>query len=183
MNSKKLFLEVVTLLVLLSSVISNASSNDSICQTGIGKNVFDKIDILAVDAYNTPLEPSIVIDAEPEQSSYSESDIELLTLVTMAEAEGESEEGKRLVIDTILNRVDHSYYPNTVHGVVYQSGQFTSMWNGRINRCYVRDDILKLVKEEISSRTNNDVIYFTAGGYGRYGTPLFQVGNHYFASY
>ena len=36
----------------------------------------------------------------------SREDVELIALVTMAEAEGECEEGKRLVIDTILNRVD-----------------------------------------------------------------------------
>ena len=36
----------------------------------------------------------------------SDDEIELLTLVTMAEAEGESEYGQRLVIDTILNRID-----------------------------------------------------------------------------
>ena len=36
----------------------------------------------------------------------SDEEIRLIALVTMAEAEGEPELGKRLVIDTILNRVD-----------------------------------------------------------------------------
>ena len=114
---------------------------------------------------------------------YTDEEINLLALVTMAEAEGESEEGKRLVIDTILNRVDHWYWPDTIHDVIYQSGQFTSMWNGRSNRCYVTDEVRKLVIEEMKSRTNTDVVYFTAGGYGKYGTRLFNVGNHYFAAY
>lgn len=181
--NKKVILKVITLLVLSSSIVSNATTGGLTCTTDIGKNIFDNIEILAEETHNTPLEPSIIIEAEPVNSLYSDSAIDLLALVTMAEAESESENGKRLVIDTILNRVDHSYYPDTIEGVVYQSGQFTSMWNGRVNRCYVRDDIRQLVIEEISSRTNNDVIYFTAGGYGKYGTPLFQVGNHYFASY
>lgn len=113
----------------------------------------------------------------------SDSDIDLLALVTMAEAEGESEMGKRLVIDTILNRVDSNRCPNTVKGVVYQPYQFTSMTNGRVDRCYVRKDIRKLVIEELESRTNYDVIYFRTGRYSDYGTPLFKVGNHYFSSY
>lgn len=50
---------------------------------------------------------------------YSEDEIELLALVTVAEAEGESEYGKRLVIDTILNRVDAKSFPNTIRGVIY----------------------------------------------------------------
>lgn len=116
-------------------------------------------------------------------SSLSEDDILLIALVTMAEAEGESEEGKRLVIDTILNRVDSPYFPDTVYGVVYQKNQFSSMWNGRVNRCEVKNDICELVIEESISRRNAAVIYFTAGHYGEYGTPMFSIGNHYFASY
>ena len=110
-------------------------------------------------------------------------DIELIALITMAEAEGESEYGKRLVIDTILNRVDSSYFPNSVYSVIYQKNQFTSVWNCRLDRCYVDSDICQLVIEEVANRTNYDCLYFTAGGYGKYGTPLFKVGNHYFSSY
>ena len=129
------------------------------------------------------LERVIVIDAEPYKPEYSREEIELLALVTMAEAEGEPEEGKRLVIDTILNRVDHGYFPDTISEVIYQKGQFSSMWNGRVDRCYISDDICKLVEEEIESRTNSDVIFFHAGRYSDYGSPILQIGNHYFSSY
>ena len=101
----------------------------------------------------------------------------------MAEAEGECEEGKRLVIDTILNRVDSEYFPDTVYDVVYQKSQFSSMWNGRVDKCYVQDDICELVREEIKKRSNYEVMFFTAWNYGKYGTPMFQVENHYFSSY
>lgn len=113
----------------------------------------------------------------------SEEDISLIALVTMAEAEGECEEGKRLVIDTVLNRIDSEYFPDTAYDVIYQPYQFSSMWNGRADRCEVRDDICLLVKEELESRTNYDVIFFTAGCYSDYGVPMFQVENHYFSSY
>lgn len=118
-----------------------------------------------------------------DEELLSREDIELIALVTMAEAEGECEEGKRLVIDTILNRVDSPYFPNTVHDVIYQKSQFSSMWNGRVNKCTARDDICQLVEEELQSRSNVDTIFFTAGRYGKYGKPLFQLGNHYFSSY
>lgn len=120
-----------------------------------------------------------------ETYSISEEDIRLIALVTMAEAEGESEFGKRLVIDTILNRVDsdNPYYPDTVHGVIYQKHQFEAVWNGRIDRCYVMDDIVQLVKEELQSRTNYDVMFFRTLHYSEYGIPMFQEGNHYFSSY
>lgn len=120
---------------------------------------------------------------EADEVTMSQEDIELIALVTMAEAEGECEEGKRLVIDTILNRVDHERFPNTVSDVIYQPHQFTSMHNGRVDRCYVKEDICQLVREELNSRTNEDTIFFHAGKYSNYGSPLVQVGNHYFSSY
>ena len=107
------------------------------------------------------------IITEEEEGLLSYEDISLIALVTMAEAEGECEEGKRLVIDTILNRVDSEYFPDNVYDVVYQRSQFTSIWNGRVDRCEVREDICELVREELQSRTNTDVIFFTAGEYSK----------------
>lgn len=118
----------------------------------------------------TPVVSKVATDAE----------IELLALVTMAEAEGEPVEGKRLVIDTVLNRVDSPRWPNTISEVIYQPNQFVAMSNGRAERCRVTDEVRQLVREELLSRTNTEVVYFTAGGYGRYGTPMFNIGNHYF---
>lgn len=118
-----------------------------------------------------------------EELPLSDCEIDLIALVVMAEAEGESEEGKRLVIDTILNRVDSEYFPDTVEGVIYQPNQFSSMWNGRADRCYATDEIRQLVKEELVSRTNYEVMFFTSGHYGEYGEHMFPVGNHYFSSY
>ena len=100
----------------------------------------------------------------------------------MAEAEGECELGKRLVIDTILNRIESNRFPNTATGVIYAKNQFSSMWNGRVERCYVKDDIRELVRQEAISRTNEDVLFFTSIGYLSFSEPLFQVGNHYFST-
>lgn len=123
-----------------------------------------------------------VTPPEPE-ARLEDWETDLIALVTMAEAEGEPEEGKRLVIDTILNRMDSPYFPDTAYEVIYQRGQFTSMWDGRASRCHAVDDVRRLVREELRERTDGDVMFFTAGGYGRYGVPMFQIGNHYFSSY
>lgn len=127
-------------------------------------------------------------DLEPEvkkEPDYplTQEEIDLIALVTMGEAEGETELGKRLVIDTILNRIDHPSFPDTVYDVVYQPNQFSVMWNSRIDRCYVMPEIVELVKEELLERTNYDCVFFMAGGYSKYGEPLFQECCHYFSSY
>ena len=131
-------------------------------------------------------EPETEIEIEidiPRSITLTEEEIDLIALATMAEAEGECEEGKRLVIDTILNRVESGCFPNTVYDVVYQPNHFSAMWNERVDRCYVDEDIRSLVVEECESRLNYEVVFFTAGKYGKYGKPMFQVGNHYFGSY
>lgn len=113
----------------------------------------------------------------------TEEEIELIALVTMAEAEAEPEEGQRLVIDTILNRVDGEHWPDTITEVIYQPNQYTCMWNDRMSRCYVRDDIVQLVREELVNRTNYEVVFFRTQRYSDYGVPMFKVGHHYFSKY
>lgn len=139
------------------------------------------------------VEPEETIEVEPvieeipaiahKSVTLTDEEIDLIALVTMAEAEGECEEGKRLVIDTILNRMESVYFPNTVYDVIYQPEHFSSVWCDRIERCYVDDDIRQLVIEECNARLDYEVMFFTAGRYGKYGEPMYQVGNHYFSSY
>lgn len=137
---------------------------------------------------NLVVEPEVtdIVITEPIESEYSltQEEIDLIARLVMAEAEGESEYGQRLVIDVILNRVDHpaKYMPDTVTEVIYQPSQFSPMWNGRFDRCYVKPELVELVKEELVSRTNYDVIFFRTKHYSQYGTPMFQEGAHYFSS-
>lgn len=138
-----------------------------------------------VQSYETePLQlSSCAIETEVECDIFTDEEIDLIALVTMAEAEGESEYGKRLVIDTIINRVNSEHFPDTVSEVIYQPWQFESIWNGRVDRCYVDDYICELVREEMAELTDPYVMFFCAGDYGQYGEPMYQVDNHYFSSY
>ena len=98
----------------------------------------------------------------------------------MAEAESETDIGKRLVIDTILNRVDSELFPNDIYDVIYQEDQFSCMWDGRFYDVWPDEDVQELVWEELEDRLNEDVIFYRTEYYG-YGTPLFQEGNHFFS--
>lgn len=176
-NIPRIFIFVILaiVLVLASVAIFRGSDNDIKSEA-----TYTTIEPEATSI--TPLTSDILESSEPVYP-LSDEEIDLIALVTMAEAEGETELGKRLVIDTILNRVDHSHFPDTVTDVVYQPNQFSSMWNGRVDRCYVMPEIVELVKEELLDRTNYDTIFFTAGRYSKYGTPMFQECHHYFSSY
>lgn len=166
---------------------------DTIPQAPVQEYVIEEvIDIPVVEIPSEPVVESveqvetIVVEEEIEEVvelPLTDEEIDLVALVTMAEAEGECEEGKRWVIDVILNRLDSPRFPNTIHGVIYAKNQFECMTNGRVDRCYVRDDIRQLVIEELKSRTNDHVHYFRTDHYHNFGVPVDQVGNHYFSTY
>ena len=61
------------------------------------------------------------------------SDVQLMTRAINGEARGEPYEGQVAVGAVILNRVKDSRFPNSISGVIYQSGAFTAVADGQIN--------------------------------------------------
>ena len=66
-------------------------------------------------------------------SGRNSSDVQLMARAINGEARGESYEGQVAVGAVILNRVKHPSFPNTIAGVIYQSGAFTAVSDGQIN--------------------------------------------------
>lgn len=66
-------------------------------------------------------------------SSTSSTDLNLLARVVYGEARGEPYTGQVAVAAVVLNRVRSSSFPNSVAGVVYQSGAFDCVSDGQIN--------------------------------------------------
>lgn len=63
------------------------------------------------------------------QGGYTSNDVYLLAKVIEAEARGEGYKGQVAVGAVILNRVDHSSFPDSISGVVYQSGAFDCVYD------------------------------------------------------
>lgn len=66
-------------------------------------------------------------------SSNNSSNVNLLARVVYGEARGEPYTGQVAVAAVVLNRVKSSKFPNTISGVVYQSGAFDAVADGQIN--------------------------------------------------
>ncbi len=64
--------------------------------------------------------------------TFAEGDRNLLANLIYCEAGGEPYEGKVAVGAVVINRVLSSVYPDTVVGVIYQSGQFSPVASGRL---------------------------------------------------
>ena len=143
---------------------------------------FTHIEPIDIPISSEPAPEEVEIVEEEPIYSLTEEEIELISLVTMAESWGEPEMGQRLVIDVILNLKDSDQYPNTIKYVIYSPNCFSSVWNGQINKCWIDDGIYQLVLEELESRTNYEVLFFRTDHYHKFGTPMFREGKHYFST-
>ncbi len=122
--------------------------------------------------------PQATLDNIPEEHYYDS--LELLACCIAAEAGNQSEYGQRLVCDVVLNRVDDADFPDNIWDVIEQPNQFSVVADNRINEVEPSEQVYRIVQEELKNRTNSEVIYFTSGNYGKYGTKAFKHGNHYF---
>ena len=182
-----LFTPVIVLLA-LALVFMNISKPEQFVASDIPTEYKHVVYLVIQDKPEAESEtetPEVSDDPEATGYQYTEGEIKLIAQLTMAEAGNQSELGKRLVIDVVLNRVDHPdpQYPDTVQEVIYQKNQFSPIGDGRFEKCYATEENIQLVKEEIERRTDHDVIFFRTTRYSDYGVPMYCVGDHYFSSF
>jgi N-acetylmuramoyl-L-alanine amidase len=157
------------------------------------KPVYVYVDVIQETAEYTDDETVIIGDVEPDYGIYEMTDeeiaeedywgeLELLAACVEAEAGNQGLEGKRLVADVILNRVEDPDFPDTIEGVITQPYAFTSYWNGMVSSVSISDETFQAVSMELEERSNTELLFFTAYAYGEYGTPCFQKGDHYFST-
>ena len=131
-----------------------------------------------------PTEPEIEeteTDAETEESvdesvdTVAELDTEEITLpadeyqvllrIVQAEAGICDEDGKLLIANVILNRMESDEFPDTVSGVVYQRKQFSPVMNGTINTCKVTEETINAVDRALNGEDISEgALYFMNRG-------------------
>ena len=106
-------------------------------QTVNAVKYFQRKNGLAVDGIagpNTLKAMGIYSSSSGSSSSNSNSsDLNLLSRLVYGEARGEPYTGQVAVAAVVLNRVKSSSFPNTISGVIYQSGAFDVVSDGQIN--------------------------------------------------
>lgn len=97
----------------------------------------------------------------------SDEDYDTLLRIVEAEAGGEDENGKLLVANVVLNRVDSPLFPDSVRDVVYQQDygvyQFSPVRDGRIDRVTVSEETRQAVKRAVYGEDiSQGALYFAA---------------------
>lgn len=110
----------------------------------------------------------------------TDSDAYLLGAIIQCESDGEPYEGKLAVGSVVLNRVKSSYFPNTISGVIYQSGQFSPVASGRLAyrlEAGVNSTCLQAAQEVLNGNITLNCLYFRTNNGIIEGTV---IGNHVF---
>lgn len=104
-------------------------------QTVSAVKSFQKKNGLTVDgiAGTQTLKAMGITSSSSSSSSNNSSNVNLLARVVYGEARGEPYTGQVAVAAVVLNRVKSSKFPNSISGVVYQSGAFDAVADGQIN--------------------------------------------------
>lgn len=124
----------------------------------------------------------------------SEQDYDTLLRIVEAEAGGEDLDGKLLVANVVLNRVNNEKFPDTVTEVVMQReqgvAQFTPTVDGRFQKVTVSEETYEAVEKALYGEDiSQGALYFCARSRADAGrlkwfdqklTRLFSYGNHEF---
>ena len=114
--------------------------------------------------------------------TFTEDDRYLLANLIYCEAGGEPYEGQVAVGAVVINRVLSSVFPNTVSGVIYQSGQFEPVSTGRLALALAEnratDSCYRAADEAMSGVTNvGNCVFFRTPIPGLTGI---NIGGHVF---
>lgn len=123
-----------------------------------------------------------------------EEELEVLLRIVEAEAGCEDEDGKLLVANVVLNRVDNDSFPGTVTEVVFQREkgvtQFSPVANGRYYSVEISEETISAVERALAGEDISEgALYFAARKYANKNrmrwfdenlTFLFTHGGHEF---
>lgn len=106
-----------------------------------------------------PTVPNYVAESLPSVT-VSNYDTELLAKIIHAEANGETFLGKVAIGDVIMNRVASSEFPNSIEGVIFQSGQFSPVSDGSFYNTPTTEDYQAADAALAAGDVTNGALFF-----------------------
>ncbi|WWR17246.1 cell wall hydrolase [Lachnospiraceae bacterium JLR.KK008] len=131
---------------------------------------------------------------ERPEFSFTDNEFQILCRIVEAEAGGEDMNGRILVANVILNRVESQSFPNTIEGVVFQKNngtfQFSPIRDGRYQNVKVSEETKEAVQRALLGEDySKGALYFVSRKgaapdkmrwFDNHLTRLFQYGGHEF---
>lgn len=151
--------------------------------------------IIVLFSHPFPIKANLPFEEWSIERRASEAQIEVvdefILLSSIVEAESNrsqtDNEGRIMVCICILNRVNSDRFPNTITGVISQSGQFSTCrrhsdgtYYSVTDRTDLSDQAVIEAVRRIEEGEAPAVLWFNCIGYN-YGTPYACVGGNYFS--
>ncbi len=120
-------------------------------------------------------------------TSQNSGEVALLARLISAEARGEPYNGQVAVGAVVLNRIRHPSFPNTMSGVIYQSGAFSCLADGQFDQP-VADSAYRAARDAMNGAdpSGGAIYYFnpaTATNKWIWSRPLIvTIGKHRFCA-
>lgn len=137
----------------------------------IQEEVLDEEPASIKDEQDLPEEIIITDDSNKYENRWNitltDEEIELLARIVMLEAGGESDRGRDAVVEVIFNRMYDEDFPDTLEGVLSQSGQFTVWKNRKSKAANPTEEVYESIHYVLNGQTNvlpYETVYFSRGG-------------------
>ena len=88
--------------------------------------------------------------------AFTDEEVTMMEYIIQQEVRGASLKHKRIIANVIVNRVHSDAFPDTIEGVLFQKGQFTSAQN-YYNKKYPPDEDTKQAVWEVLNRQCEDL--------------------------
>lgn len=116
---------------------------------------------------------------EEEAAARRREQEELLASIIFCEAGNQSYTGQVAVGAVVMNRLNHSNYPDSIEGVIYQKGQFAPVSTGWFDKVRnsggYTDSTMSAAKDALNGvNPVGNCLFFDRGGSGM------QIGDHFF---
>lgn len=116
------------------------------------------------------------IKQEEPIGDVSEEDLIFFAALIECEAGSTNYDGMLAVASVVVNRMKSHYYPNTLRGVMCQSGQFPPATNGLVDakiKRGIKDSCLQVAKDALAGKNNvGDCLSFRAASSGHAGKVI-----------
>lgn len=141
-------------------------------QSAESNDVYEKMQMLGIA--NVKASGQRVVETKQldkkEKYNISEEEKNILLRIVEAEAGGEDAQGKLLVANVVLNRVNSNLFPDTVTEVVFQKNgkvtQFSPVANGRYYRVTISSDTVNAVERALEGEDiSQGALFFAAREY------------------
>lgn len=110
------------------------------------------------------------VNGGKKTNEFTSAEIALAAKVVYLEARGYGTEAYRAVANVIYNRVKSHRFPNTVKGVVFQSGQFSVTWSSKFDSTSPSSEAYEATKDVLNGGIRPlpfNVLFFHASYLGR----------------